>query len=281
MSDSTSHPVPLSRDAEIPGVGRVCRLGLATRGNTHLTADDVLRAIDRGINYLNWCGHPDGMRDAIRRLGEGRRDVCIAVQLEARTAVAARSELAAFLDELQTDFLDVVTCYHVEHPDEWAEIAGPGGAAEALEEARRAGTVRAIGLTSHQRPVAALAAESGRLDLLMIRYNAAHRRAEQEIFPITTARAMPVIAFTCLRWGALLRPTPDDPPGYQVPAAPEWYRYVLSHPAVSVALAAPNGAAELDEDLTLLDDWRGLSAAEREAMERHGARVRAHAGQFP
>jgi len=39
----------------------VCRLGLATRGNTHLASQDVAHAIDRGINYLNWCGHPDGM----------------------------------------------------------------------------------------------------------------------------------------------------------------------------------------------------------------------------
>ena len=32
----------------------VCRLGLATRGNTHLTRDDVLLALDRGLNYWNW-----------------------------------------------------------------------------------------------------------------------------------------------------------------------------------------------------------------------------------
>ena len=51
----------------------------------------------------------------------------------------------------------------------------------------------------------------------MIRYNAAHRGAEREVFPVTDAIGMPVIAYTALRWGALLRPTPDDPPGFRVP----------------------------------------------------------------
>ena len=35
----------------------VCRLGLATRGNTHLSKDDVLFALEQGVNYWNWCGH--------------------------------------------------------------------------------------------------------------------------------------------------------------------------------------------------------------------------------
>ncbi len=32
----------------------VCRLGLASYGRTSLTPDDVLAAVDRGVNFLNW-----------------------------------------------------------------------------------------------------------------------------------------------------------------------------------------------------------------------------------
>ena len=35
----------------------------------------------------------------------------------------------------------------------------------------------------------------------MIRYNAAHRGAEREVFPVTEALGLPVIAYTALRWG--------------------------------------------------------------------------------
>src|SRR5204862_2309191 len=99
--------------------------------------------------------------------------------------------------------------------------------------------VRRLGLTTHQRPLAAEIAGSGMLDLLMLRYNAPHRGAEREVFPVTDALGMPVIAYTALRWGALLRPTPDDPPGFVVPGAAAWYRFVLQAPSVAVVVAAP------------------------------------------
>lgn len=273
--------IPMQQFADIPGVGRAMRLGLATRGNTTLTADDVHLAISRGVNYLNWCAYPDGMRDAIRELGSHRSDVFVAVQFSARTSVDARAELTGLLDQLGTDYIDVLTYYYVEHPHEWDEITGPGGSAEVLEAARRDGTVRAIGLTSHQRRLAADWAQTGRLDLLMIRYNAAHRGAETDVFPVTRELGMPVVAFTGQRWGHLTRPTPDDPPGTSPAPAPEWYRFVLSCPDVSVALMAPNGRRELDENLTLLDDWRACSPTDWELLAAHGNRVRRHGGEFP
>ncbi len=277
MNRTTDTP----RFTDLPRVGRVCRLGLATRGNGELDREAVLTAIDQGVNYLNWCGHPDGMRDAIRGLGSRRREVHVAVQLEARIAVEARREMAGFLGELGTDYLDVVTYYYVEHPDEWREIIGPGGAAECLAEARRQGTVRAIGLTSHQRALAAEIAASGALDLVMVRYNAAHRGAEQDVFPVTQQRQIPVVAFTCLRWGALLQATPDDPIGFVKHQAADWYRFVLGHPAVAVALTAPSNTSELVENLELLRDWRGLEPGQREELSAHGDRIRRHAGSFP
>jgi aryl-alcohol dehydrogenase-like predicted oxidoreductase len=117
--------------------------------------------------------------------------------------------------------------------------------------------------------------------MIMIRYNAAHRGAEEEVFPVTTRRKLPVTAFTGLRWGALLEPTPDDPPGFRVPDAPDWYRFVLCQPAVTVGLMAPNGRAELEEDLTVLDDWRGLEPTAYAELRDHGDRVRRHAPRFP
>jgi predicted aldo/keto reductase-like oxidoreductase len=66
-----------------------------------------------------------------------------------------------------------------------------------------------------------------------------------------------------------------------VPAAPAWYRFVLQHPAVTVALMAPSSRAELEENLMLLADAVPLSDAEYERLAAHGQRVRRHAGQFP
>ena len=259
----------------------VCRLGLATRGNTHLTQGDVSQALEAGINYWNWCGHDDGMAAVVRELGSRRREVVIAIQLESRDREGAQQELEQNLSRLRTDYIDVVTFYYVEHRGEWQEILGTKGALPAMREAQGQGAVRMIGLTTHQRPLGEEVLRSRQLDLLMARYNAAHRSAETALFPIAKELETPVVTFTSLRWKGLLQSTPEDPPNFKPPTAPEWYRLVLSTPAVSIALMAPDNRKELQDNLTLLADWRAPTEQEREALFQHGERVRRHAGQFP
>lgn len=115
----------------------------------------------------------------------------------------------------------------------------------------------------------------------MIRYNAAHRGAEHDVFLGTGQRGIPVVAFTAQRWGALREHTVGGPPGFSPPPASAWYRFALHNPSVSVVLMAPVDRRELEEDLALLDDWRPPSPKELETMLEHGARVRKHAGRFP
>jgi aryl-alcohol dehydrogenase-like predicted oxidoreductase len=261
----------------------VCRLGLATRGNTALDLADVRWAVDEGIGYLNWCGHDDGMSAAIRDMGRRRSEVVVAWQMSARTADEATTALESALATLGTASIDIVTFYYVESRPEWARLREPNGAYDAMERAREAGKVRMLGLTSHQRRMAAdiLDAPGRPLDMLMLRYNAAHRGAEHEVFPTTDRLLAPFVAYTCLRWGELMKPTPDDPSGWEPPRAPEWYRYALANPAVSVALMAPNGVDELRENAALLTDWSAPDPDEMTALEAHGERVYHHAGRFP
>ena len=266
-----------------PDLPPALRLGLATRGNTRPNAEDVLLALEHGINYWNWCGHEDGMSEAIRQLGDQRSQVIIATQISVAswTRDAMLREAEATINQLGCGWLDVVTLYYVESEHEWTQITAPSGAIRALEDAKRDGLLRMIGLTTHQRQLAVDWVQTGLLDLIMIRYNAAHRGAESEVFPITDKLGLPVVCFTGLRWGQLLKPTPDDPPSFEVPAAPQWYRFVISNPAVAVALMAPHGRDELQQNLSLLQDWRALSPDEWQDMAAHGDRVRHHAGPFP
>jgi predicted aldo/keto reductase-like oxidoreductase len=272
----------MPRRAELGGgLPPVTRLGLATRGNTHLAAADVAMAVERGVNYLNWCGYDDGIAQAVRGKLIERERVAVAMQLDARDAASAERELGDAFRALGTRRIDVVTFYYVERKREWERIVSPDGALQVLQEAKAQGSVGLIGLTTHQCKLAAECAREKKLDLLMVRYNAAHRGGEQDVFPVTERLGLPVVVYTAQRWGALTRPTPEDPPGHTPPAATEWYRFALAHPAVSVVLMAPNGRRELEENLTLLDDWRAPTDAEFDAMAQHGLRVRRHAGRFP
>lgn len=258
------------------GLPAVCRLGLATRGGSHLRPEDVLWAVDRGVNYLNWCGHPDGMSRAIASLKSRRRDLMIAVQLEARSAEDAEREFASMLEELQTGYIDVATLYYIESRDEWEEVTSSGGAWHWLNTQKRQGRLHMIGLTTHQRRLGMEWVQSGRLDMLMARYNAAHAGAERDVLPAAAVAGIPVVTFTGLRWRALLEPSPAA-----APSAADCYRFCLSHPDVAVALAAPDNERQLRDSLTLLDDWRPLNEEEMRMMRLHGEHVRRRAGPFP
>jgi predicted aldo/keto reductase-like oxidoreductase len=278
-----SLPAFLTRPAEAFGKP-VCRLGLASHGGTDITPDDVLYAIERGVTFLNWPGEADspGEEDAFTRaIAAARRDeLVVCVQFGARDTGEAARELRSLLATLRTEYIDVLTLYYVEERAEWEQLTAAGGALEYCRHARRDGVVRRVGVTTHQRPLAAEMARTGLLDAVMIRYNAAHRGAEREVFPVTDERNIPVIAYTALRWGALLRQTPDDPPGFTIPPAPAWYRFSLQSPSVAVALAAPHTRAELEQDLEVLRATGPMPAEEYARLAAHGERVRRHAGSF-
>src|SRR4051812_30701920 len=183
----------------------VCRLGLASYGRTAITSEDVLSAVDRGVNFLNWQGLAEGPTDrdafpvAISALGGRRQSVVVCAQFGARDGEGAATELRSALATLGTDYIDVLTLYYVERADEWEELTAPGGALRYLQDAKRDGAVRRVGITSHQRTLAARMAESGLVDAVMVRYNAAHRGAERDVFPVTQRLGLPVIAYTALR----------------------------------------------------------------------------------
>lgn len=265
------------------------RLGLATRGDNELGPDDVAWAVERGVNYLNWCGREDGLSRYVRESPATRDKLVVAVQFKARMRDEAERELDRISESLG-GLPDILTLYYVESEEVWVRITSPDGAWGALAARRRAGDVALIGLTTHQRPLAAgWAQQKGpgderRLDLLMIRYNAAHRGAEREVFPVSERLGIPAVCFTGLRWGALLRPAPREGKSYGAtawaPSPRDCYRFCLSNLSARVVLTAPMVRVEMEESLSLLDDWRAMDESEMSRMKAHGNRVRATAGEF-
>jgi len=70
---------------------------------------------------------------------------------------------------------------------------------DALVSLRESGKVRAIGVSIHDRKRAGKLAADSPLDMLMVRYNAAHTGAEQDIFPHLAKRKPAIIAYTATR----------------------------------------------------------------------------------
>jgi aryl-alcohol dehydrogenase-like predicted oxidoreductase len=118
-----------------------------------------------------------------------------------------------------------------------------------LRRMKQQGLVRAIGYSSHKRKLAATLAKEFDPDVIMIRYSAAHRGAESDIFDLLGEDRPAIISYTSTRWGVLLQPLPQK--GFERGmTAGECYRFVLAHPSVDIALVAPRTADELREDVT-------------------------------
>jgi len=123
---------------------------------------------------------------------------------------------------------------------------------EELYKLKEEGKVRAVGISIHDRKFAGTLAAAGALDLFMIRYNAAHRGAEQDIFPHLSSHEPGLVSYTATRWGYLSRRHKNWPKGEPIPTAPMCYRFVLSNPHVDVCLTAPSNTKQFDENLAAL-----------------------------
>ena len=131
------------------------------------------------------------------------------------------------LEKLGTDYIDVFQLFWVGRTS-----ALTSSTIDAIVELRQSGMVRAIGVSIHDRKRAGKLADDSPLDMLMIRYNAAHTGAEQDIFPYLVKRNPAIVAYTATRWRALLkRPKGWDGP---VMSATDCYRFCLHNPNVDI-----------------------------------------------
>jgi aryl-alcohol dehydrogenase-like predicted oxidoreductase len=245
----------------------VSRLGLGS--SYGVSGKDVDRAVERGVNYLYWGSRrrDDFGRAIARAAKRNRDDLCVVVQSYSRSALTLGPSLDLALRRLEIDHADVLLLG-------WWNAPPPERIVDKALELREAGKCRALMVSCHHRPTFARFIADPVWGGIMVRYNAAHRGAEDEVFPHVAASAAPpgVVAYTATRWGALVDPA-VVPAGEPVPRASDCYRFALTAPAVDLVLSGPKNGAELDEAMAALD--RGpMSADELAWMRRVGDGVK-------
>ncbi len=253
----------------------VFRLGLSASYRPGREA--IVSAIDHGVNYFFAYGFDSQMTRTLRDVFRTRRDELI-VATGGYNWILWRSNLRRTLEarlrQLGTDHLDVFLYLGVMKPEHFPECVH-----EEMVRLRGEGKVRAIGISTHDRRLAGDLARRGALDLLMIRYNAAHRGAETDIFPHLAAHDPGLVSYTATRWGALLRRARGWPRERPVPTAGMAYRFVLSNPHVDVALTAPASATQLAENLAEIEKGP-LTGEELRLLQEYGDFVHARKKWF-
>jgi len=227
--------VSFERQIRLPHTDLVAgRIGLGS--SFGVEPDDLELAFDHGINYFYWGSirRPGFGRGIARLARRSREKIVVALQSYARwPAALLRLNVESGLRRLGLDHADILVLG-------WHNWRPPRAIVDAALELRERGRVRHILMSGHRRSFFAEMAEEDLFDLFMVRYNAAHRGAEQDVFPQLAAlpRRPAVCAYTATRWGSLLDPTktPRDQP---VPRAGHCYRFCLSHPHVDMVLSGP------------------------------------------
>jgi len=227
----------------------------------------VFRAVEEGVNFFFAFGIDSHMTTALREVMKTRREKVLLATGAYNyifTHSSPRKAAEKRMRQFGTDYLDVLMFLGVMKPKEF-----PGSVLDEMVKLREEGKARWIGISTHDRTFAGQLAREGILDVLMIRYNAAHRGAEADIFPHLAAHNPGIVSYTSTRWTYLLRRPKGWPADQPVPAAGMTYRFVLNNPAVGVVLTAPHSLAEFEENLAAAR--RGpLDEEEMEFMRRFG-----------
>lgn len=227
----------------------------------------VYHALDAGLNFFFCYGFDLQMVRVLRDTFRTRRQDLV-VATGAYNLIWGypnlRKSLEKRLRQLGTDYIDVFLFLGVMKPEQF-----PDEVVAELCRFREEGKVRAVGLSCHDRRFAGALAAEGTLDALMIRYNAAHRGAEREIFPHLATHDPGLIGYTATRWSYLLRRPRGWPKREPVPTAGDCYRFVLTNPQVDVCLTAPRNLKQLRENLAAVANGP-LADSDMDFMRRFG-----------
>jgi aryl-alcohol dehydrogenase-like predicted oxidoreductase len=133
--------------------------GAAALGSMRQEKADALLdlLLAHGVNHIDTAA---GYGDSELRVGawmpRHRERFFLATKTGERTADGARASLERSRERLRSDQLDLIQLHNLVGEREWQVALGPGGALEALVEAKERGHVRFIGVTGHGSQVAAM-----------------------------------------------------------------------------------------------------------------------------
>lgn len=151
--------------------------GAAAFGNvSQVDADRTLDVLmEYGVNHIDTAA---SYGDSELRIGPWmktyRQEFFLATKTGQRTYQGAWDELRRSLDRLQTDHVDLLQLHFLLEEDEWQVAMGPGGALEALLEARAQGLARFLGVTGHELRIPTMhlhSLEHFDFDAVLVPYN--------------------------------------------------------------------------------------------------------------
>jgi myo-inositol catabolism protein IolS len=192
-------------DVEVSGIS----LGCWPMGGDYWggTDDDesirtIHKALELGVNFLDTApaygrGHSE---EVVGKALAGRRqDVILSTKASGggHSEEDLRTKLAASLERLQTDYVDV---YFIHWPSRQEPL---GHTIEALEKLRAEGLIRVIGVSNFDVSMLQMASKYGTVDILQPPYNFIWRFIEEDILPYCRNHNIGISTYSSLAQGML------------------------------------------------------------------------------
>jgi aryl-alcohol dehydrogenase-like predicted oxidoreductase len=256
---------------------------LGREGGTQKEVNNVIAAAaDHGVNYLDTAPI---YAQSERRLGlalQGKRDKFVLVtKVEATSKQDAMWQVRDSLQKTRAEYFDLVHVHNVGRTDRFPSLdilLGDDGALAGLEQMKKQGLVRHIGMTSHLRPRRALPIlRSGRIEVVMAAVNCIDRHIynfEETVFQEAAERGVGIVAMKILGGskgeGAIL----SGKQHYQ-----RAVRYALGIPGLSVAIMGMKSVAELEQAVTAFCSHGPLEGRELSEALAEGKQMAAELGE--
>jgi hypothetical protein len=253
-------------------------------GNESVAVPIVERALDLGVNYVDTAAAYGGpQRWSQRYIGQvmkrRRKEAFLTSKTNDRTRDGSLRLLEESLRLLNTEHLDLWQIHNLSRMEQVDEIFAPGGAMEALRQAREQKMVRFLGVTGHADPEVLMEAlRRFEFDTLLLALNAAdphHLSFAEKLLPMAVEKQMGIIGMKIPARGRILEswtpPPLDQQREIERPARPgtlkfrEALYYVLSLP-VSTVIVGCDSVAQVEENVALARAFTPLSPSQMAAL---------------
>ena len=208
---------------------------------------------DAGVNYIDTARGYTVSEEYLGYALEGIREhFVIATKSMARTKEAMEKDIAISLQNLRTDYIDL---YQVHNPTakDLEQVLAPGGALEALQEAKQAGKIGHIGITLHSVELFRMALEYPWVETIMFPYNIVETQGEELIAQC----AEKDIGFICMKPLA----------GGAIEDARVALRFIVSNPNVTVVIPGMGAMEEIAQNVEATGNTAPLTAEELEKIQ--------------
>lgn len=237
---------------------KISRLGLGGIPIQKIDAEGTRALIGElvkaGVNFIDTARGYTVSEEYLGYALEGVREhFVLATKSMARTKEAMEKDIDTSLGNLRTDYIDL---YQIHNPGakDLEQVMAPGGALEALCEARAAGKIGHIGITLHSVELFQQAVDLPWVETIMFPYNIVETQGEELIARCAEKN----IGFICMKPLA----------GGAIEDATTAMRFVASNPNVTVVIPGMADAEEIAQNVSATADTAPLSAEEQGKIQK-------------